>query len=290
MDNKLLTSEWLILFVTLVLVSKSLAQDAEVSLIGPYLGQTPPGDTPQVFALGTVSTEHRDHNAFFSPDMKTFYFTRKDLNVNRWSLIAYEQRGEQWHETVVGPRVGRPLLAPDGVTMHMGKYVMTRREGSWSEAKSLGPMFDKESWGIMRLSASASGTYVFDDYKSGDVIRISEVKNGQRQRPVKLGPEINTGLYNAHPFIAPDGSYIIWDGVRDSGFGNSDLYISFRLKDGSWGEAINLGDKVNTSAREASASVTPDGKYLFFNRTTPSRDADIFWVDAQVIETLRPAN
>ncbi|MCG9761427.1 MULTISPECIES: hypothetical protein [Pseudoalteromonas] len=54
MDNKLLTSEWLILFVTLVMVSKSLAQDAEVSLIGPYLGQTPLGDTPQVFALGTV--------------------------------------------------------------------------------------------------------------------------------------------------------------------------------------------------------------------------------------------
>lgn len=142
----------------------------------------------------------------------------------------------------------------------------------------------------MRLSASSSGTYVFDDNKSGDVIRISEVKNGQRQRPVKLGPEINTDLCNAHPFIAPDDSYIIWDGVRDSGFGNSDLYISFRLKDGSWGEAINLGDKVTTSAREASASVTPDGKYLFFNRTTPPRNADIFWVDAQVIETLKPAN
>ncbi|MCG9761428.1 MULTISPECIES: hypothetical protein [Pseudoalteromonas] len=65
--------------------------------------------------------------------------------MNRWSLIVYELRGEQWHDTVVGPRVGRPLLAPDGVTMHMSKYVMTRREGSWSEAKSLGPMFDKES-------------------------------------------------------------------------------------------------------------------------------------------------
>jgi len=35
------------------------------------------------------------------------------------------------------------------------------------------------------------------------------------------------GKYNAHPFIAPDEAYIIWDGERDSGYGDTDLYISF---------------------------------------------------------------
>ena len=80
-------------------------------------------------------------------------------------------------------------------------------------------------------------------------------------------------------------------GRREGGYGGSDIYISFKQQDRAWGPAINLGDKINTGAWEAGASVTPDGKYLFFNRNVGSDDyenVDIFWVDAQIIETLRP--
>ncbi|KNC69183.1 PD40 domain-containing protein [Pseudoalteromonas ardens] len=271
-------------------LTSTISQAEQVSdvLTGPYLGQKKPGTTPQVFAPGAVSTQHRDYNAFFSPDMTEFYFTRRDNHTGKWTLMSYIQRNNQWHEQVVGPRVGRPFLAPDGKTMHLGKYYMTRTACGWGSLQVLGPMFDREDWGIMRLTSSSKGTYILDDYKSGDVIRVSKVVNGKRQPPKALGPEVNTGKYNAHPFIAPDDSYIIWDGQRESGYGESDLYVSFRQKDGSWGEAINLGDKVNTSGREASASVTPDGKYLFFNRDVGDKEGDVYWVDAQVIEVLRP--
>ncbi len=70
------------------------------------------------------------------------------------------------------------VLAPDGKTMHLGIKYIERTEIGWSEVKSLGPMFDREAWGIMRLSASVKGTYVFDDYKSNDVIRISTLNLG----------------------------------------------------------------------------------------------------------------
>jgi hypothetical protein len=69
---------------------------------------------------------------------------------------------------------------------------------------------------------------VFDDAKGGDVIRISTVVNGKRQEPIKIGPVVNTGKMTAHPFIAADESYLIWDSEREGGFGESDLYISFR--------------------------------------------------------------
>ena len=91
--------------------------------------------------------------------------------------------------------------------------------------------------------------------------------------------------------LHPDESNLIFDGEREGGFGDSDLYISFRQEDGSWGTAINLGDAINTEAWEAAATVTPDGKYLFFNRNIGSdsyENVDIFWVDAKVIEDLRP--
>lgn len=75
--------------------------------------------------------------------------------------------------------------------------------------------------------------------------------------------------------------------MRDDGYGDSDLYISFRNEDGSWGKGINMGDTINTEIEEGYASITPDGKYLFFNRFPERGKADIYWVDARIIETLR---
>lgn len=130
---------------------------------------------------------------------------------------------------------------------------------------------------------------MFDDYKSNDVIRISTLKDGKRQAPIPLGPMVNSGTFTAHPFIAPDESYLIWDSKREGGYGDSDLYISFRQKDGTWGSAINMGDEVNSDKWDAFASVTPDGKYIFFNRriSDDNKNVDIYWVDAQIIEALR---
>lgn len=275
--------------LNVVFAQENSENDSSFPLLeGPYLGQKPPGLIPEVFAPGIVSTAHKDHSGFFTPDMKEFYFTRKDNYNGKWSLIVFKSNKNRWYDSVVGPRVGRPIIAPDGKTMHLGKHYMDRIETGWSEVKSLGPMFDREDWGIMRLSASANGTYVFDDYKGNGVIRISTLKDGKREEPRLLGKEINTGKLNAHPFIAPDESYLIWDGERDSGYGDSDLFISFQQQDGLWGAAINLGDKINTNAWESGAYVTSDGKYLLFNREVGPENVDIYWVDAQIIENLRP--
>ncbi|ALT00572.1 PD40 domain-containing protein [Lacimicrobium alkaliphilum] len=263
-------------------------------LAGPYLGQVPPGLTPKKFAPGYVSTRHRDFSGSFTPDLTEFYFSRKDVDTEKWWLIRFTLENNRWQESVVGPRIGRPILSPDGNTLHLGNKYRERTADGWSEVKSLGPMFDREDWGIMRLSASALGSYIFDDYKNNDVLRISQVQNGQRQPPGLLAEHINAGKWTAHPFIAPDESYIIWDSEKEDGYGDTDLYISFRQPNGEWGSAKNLGNQINTDGTEASAYVSPDGKYLFFNRRPrPNKDGkgpegDIYWVDAKIIEALRP--
>lgn len=228
--------------------------------------------------------------------MKEFYLVREGGKHKKMTLVVFKNKNNQWHESVVAPREGRPVISPDGKTMHLGKQYMERIGDGWSEVKSLGYLF--EDIRVMRLTSSSKGTYVFDEVGSPDgngVIRYSQLIDGKREEPRPFGREINTGKYNAHPFIAPDESYIIWDGERENGYGEGDLYISFRQQDGSWSEAVNLGDKINTEASEASAFVTPDGKYLFFHRNMNPEswkkgdiyNTDIFWVDAQIIEDLR---
>ena len=267
---------------------KNDSQDKFPVLEGPYLGQKPPGLIPELFAPNIIKTEHREAEAAFTPDVKEFYFRRRGGKYKNNTLVVIQYKDNRWTESVVPPRAGEPFISPDGKILYLGNKYRERTNSGWSEVKSLGPMFDREDWGIMRLSASAKGTYVFDDYKSNDVIRISTIKDGKHEEPRLLGKEINSGKWTAHPFIAPDESYLIWDSEKDSGYGDNDLYISFRQQDGSWGAAINLGDKINTEFAEAYGSVSPDGKYFFFHRGFGGDTGDIFWVDAQIIETLRP--
>ena len=140
------------------------------------------------------------------------------------------------------------------------------------------------------LTASEAGTYFFDVREEVGAIRVSRMVAGRRQPPEVLPETINSGKWIAHPFIAPDESYLIWDAERDGGYGDSDLYISFKQRDGSWGPAINLGPEINTEHEDTFGSVTPDGKYLIFQRIDANRPisfANIHWVDAQVLVELR---
>jgi len=280
-----------LMFSTLfAVVGESSAENQQPVLKGPYLGQTTPGLTPEIFAPGIVSTESWEASGVFTSELNEFYFIRNNKDTKKQEIVVFKNTNNRWYESVFSPRVGTPLFSSDGNTMHLGKRYKERTEKGWSQVKSLGAPFD--SLPIMRLSASSKGTYYFDEFKqdfTGD-IRYSRLVNGRYEEPKLLGKEINSGK-SFHPFIASDESYLIFDSEREGGYGDSDLYISYREKDGSWGKVINLGDKINTEGWEAVASVTADGKYLFFNRNmTPDNheNVDIFWVDAEFIEILRP--
>ena len=89
------------------------------------------------------------------------------------------------------------------------------------------------------------------------------------------------------PYIAPDESYLLFSSMRPDGNGDFDLYVSYKKKDGTWTKAKNLGDTINTSARESISVVSPDGNYLFF-MSRRNGIGELFWVDARIIEELKP--
>lgn len=290
------------IIVSILFINTCFGQESEQInfdfplLEGPLMGQKPPGDIPEPFAPGIISTEGWEVEGIFAPGMKEFYFTTSKGEPFRPTIIGFRMEGNTWKKYTEFRRAGETAFMPDGSRMLMAEGYKDRVGDGWSERKSLGPMFERKDWGIMRLTSSTKGTYVFDDYKSGDVIRISRMENGERKPPKEMGPVVNTGEWTAHPFIAPDESYLIWDSEREEGYGDSDLYISFRQADDSWGPAINMGETVNTDKWEAFASVTSDGKYMLFNRRIDDgsdddkMNVDIYWVDAGLIETLRAKN
>jgi len=265
----------------------------------PYLGQKLPGIIPEMFAPGMVSTENWEMSGVFTPDQKEFYFLRevgeKEEDKKQVFMMFQQNSNGNWKESEISGRVGEPFISPDGKIMHLGRRYKERTVSGWSEIKRLGAPFDTIR--IMRMTSSAKGTYAFDEATPNgkSVLRYARINNGKREAPKPFPKEINTGRFNAHPFIAADESYVLWDGQRDNGPRNAEIYVSFKQANGAWGKAIKLNKEINTKASEFGARVTPDGNYLFFNRNTGKvrptdkyENTDIFWVDAKVIEKLRP--
>lgn len=72
---------------------------------------------------------------------------------------------------------------------------------------------------------------------------------------------------DAHPALAPDGSYLVFVSDRDGGFGGLDLWIVERVGE-TWGAPRNLGPDVNTGGNEGFPYVHPDGT-VYYATTVP---------------------
>jgi len=114
------------------------------------------------------------------------------------------------------------------------------------------------------------------------------LRNGKYDKIENLGLNVNTKYDEGDAFIAPDESYIIVCGMgRPDCLGSGDLYISFRKKDDDWTKSKHMGNRINSPDSDYCPYVSPNGKYFFFTSRRTGAD-DIYWVDAKVIEELKP--
>jgi hypothetical protein len=88
--------------------------------------------------------------------------------------------------------------------------------------------------------------------------------------PVNLGAPVNTTFSEAGAFISKDGLSLYFNSPRPGGLGGIDIYVSRRANvDDPWGPAQNLGETVNSSSNEQTATVSLDGHRLYFASDRP---------------------
>lgn len=109
-----------------------------------------------------------------------------------------------------------------------------------------------------------AGCHWPDGYGSCDIY-ASRLSGNQATSPVNLGPVINTAKWESQPSLAADGRTLYFASTRGGGFGNSDIWCSRLLDDGSWSMPENLGAVINTSGSEMAPFIHPDGKTLYFS-------------------------
>lgn len=278
---------------------------------------------PEIFAPGLVSSGAHDMDITFTPDGNEMFFTRSGPDWFR-AILTLRRSDGRWTEPRVAPfpdihSMTYPFLSPDGNTLYLDSegdiYRSERTNGGWSSPVRLTSTINTDQREGF-VSAALNGNLYFmaryESAASGSDIYRSEYIDGGYGEVCRLSGSVNSEFNEFHPFISPDEGYILFDSQRPDGFGSNDLYISFRKQDGTWTEARNMGEPINSAMSDMRPYVTPDGKYLFFSSTrggpgsvTEDRNLsydefmtriegpgngsqDIYWVSAAVIERFRP--
>ena len=266
-------------------------------LSGPYLGQNPPGNKPEVFAPGIVSTELYNHCTIsVSPDGTEIYWAAGLLDAPRRIYFSVNENG-MWRQPEIVPFTKSedgdcPVLSPDGKKMFFNSnrpitkggsrreriWCVERTSKNWGDPFCLNVEINDEHlhW---QVSVDNKENLYFGSERIGskgkDDIFFAEFLNGGYAKAYSLGSEINTEFLESTPYISPDGGYLI--------FSREELYISYKKEDGSWTRSRSLG----SDFRKAFCPyVSPDGKYLFFLKMGMGYN-DIYWVSAKIIEDLR---
>ncbi len=107
---------------------------------------------------------------------------------------------------------------------------------------------------------------------------LSKKVNGKWQKRKGVGENMNTPENEGAESISADGQTLVFT-LCKSGYGqaNCDLFISYKTGE-NWTAPINMGEPINTAAKETQPSLSADGRVLFFvsNREGGKGELDIW--------------
>jgi ketosteroid isomerase-like protein len=273
------------------------------ALGGPYLGQKPPGGTPELFAPGRVSGGLDERDVAISPDGREIYF---GVMAGRLATIMVTRLVDgRWTEPAVASFAAdpaylafEPSLSADGRRVlflstrptageeakpgwaNQNIFAADRRaDGSWGEPYDLGaPVNTKDAEFYPSLTRDGTLYFTRGQARGRFVIVRSRWKDGRFSAPDTLPAAVNGKGTPYNAFIARDESYLVAcvEG-RDDGAepGHPQYFVFFRDPDDRWTEGVCLGKDVSpVNGSAGSACVSPDGRYLFFGSARTGERAD----------------
>lgn len=130
--------------------------------------------------------------------------------------------------------------------------------------------FDAMSWissdGMRAITVyNNSATPAKNQTKSSDICEVELTNKGKwtASKPI-ANKSINTSFFEGAATLTGDGNTMYFVSDRKGDKRSTDIYVVQR-QGKKWGIAQALPDSVNTSGRETTPYITPDGRFLFFS-------------------------
>jgi hypothetical protein len=280
---------------------------AQNSVSIDYFGQTPPGDSAVIFAPGIISIPNRnEQGVVFSPDGKECFFGEWAKDYSYAKIYSLQYVDKKWTSPIeapfsVGHFTSSPFLSADGQRLyfHYANYtgpepydiwMVKRTSQGWSDPNHLPAPINSDSRdgcysetrdGIIYFASNRPGGF---DTK-GD-LWCARKTYGDSLKAENLGALVNSSSWESGPCVAPDDSYLIFTSERPGKIGYSDLYVTFKKEEKNWTPPVNMeitGAGINLkNTATGAATLSPDGRYLFF-----SRAGDVYWIRTKIIDDIK---
>jgi len=152
-------------------------------------------------------------------------------------------------------------------------YMTKQRRGKWGTPRKLTKPINQRDHNNSALALSNDGQRMFlfreeQDPETGQFqgdIWESKAKGRRWLEPVKLPEPVNSTAHESSACFSYDGRTIYLVSEREGGLGGKDIYTVTKDDSGKWGEAINLGETINTEEDEESVFAHADGRTLYFS-------------------------
>ena len=201
-------------------------------------------NTPVLFTsinLGeTINSEYSEHSPVLSADEKVLIFTSRRPGP----YSADTDMDGEYDENI---------------------YISYNDSGSWSKPVSISENINtSEHEASIGLSVDGQKLLIYKSDDDGSIYE-SNLSGETWSPPKKLGPTINTKARETDASISFDGNQLYFTSDRKGGYGGLDIYVAYKLLNGEWSEAKNLGPGINTSEDERAPFIHPDGITLYFS-------------------------
>lgn len=162
----------------------------------------------------------------------------------------------------------------DSIMIYMRKktfytaIMMTKLEnGIWTVPVAINDQLGiDDNSNVCSISSDGSELYLSLEEDQIYDIYVSKLKKGKWGKAEKLNNNINTFYSETHASISNDGKTLFFTSDRPGGIGAMDIWVSNWIDEKQeWGEAVNLGEPVNSVYSEETPFISQNGKILFFS-------------------------
>ena len=139
----------------------------------------------------------------------------------------------------------------------------------YSRSKAInGSINEEPSKGAINISQDGdwlifAGNFPSKGFGNFDLYISYQTPQGWSE-PINLGSQINTEFWESSPSLSSDKNTLYFSSDRPGGYGGKDLYVSHRMPNGKWSEALNMGTSVNTTGDELAPFIHADNNTLYF--------------------------
>lgn len=265
---------------------KTTVKNAEVTNMGKNVNSDYPDYVPVVtndedlilFCSRRPPGKKKNMDGLYYEDI--FYTTNKN-GIWQQAEVIDKSSGYLDKEINDGKAHEAPIgLSPDGKTLYIYKEnsvwkSIKDENGKWSVPvrmnqnvnigdanPSIFITTDEQEMFIVSVGADGG-------FGERDIYYSRKNENGTWDKPVNLGPVINTPYNEDAPFLSKDGKTLYFASQGHNSMGGFDIFKSTRDAEGNWSEPVNIGAPINSAGDDIYYVENEDGTLAYYASMRP---------------------